>query len=170
MRIRTKLMALLVAVAAAPVALAGLVAYRAARNALATAIAESHARAAQAEAEITAGYLDPIVAELTGALLHEDPAALRPAEVSEYLTRVFLRRNRIAIAALLDERRAVAATVFVDDPEVFARSEPQFRLHDTVAAAEAEAFQKVAIDLAARISPDRAYAVSDPYQIGRASW
>ena len=44
----------------------------------------------------------------------------------------------LTLAALRTGRRqwAIRASVFVDDPEAFARREPRFRLHDTIAADE----------------------------------
>jgi signal transduction histidine kinase len=161
--IRRKLLLLLVATAALPVLVTGVLAYRGAEAALDAAVKEQHLRTARAEAEHAGNALHALAAELGSALLYEDPSALGPAQVQEFLARVYLRRDRIAQVALLDRQGRVSATVFVDDPEAFARQEPQFQRHDTVAPGEVEDFQRRAAELSARGAEGRAWAVSPPY-------
>ncbi|PTL84815.1 ATP-binding protein [Vitiosangium sp. GDMCC 1.1324] len=163
MRIRSQLLLLLLAIAAVPTVATGLLAWRGAERALAEAVTEQHRRTARAEAEHAATYVLSLATELGSALLHQDPTALGPSEAQEFLTRVFLRRDRIAQVGLFDGRTHLVASVFVDDPEAFARQEPQFRRHDTVAAEEVEDFQRRAAELLSRMDPGRAYAVSAPY-------
>lgn len=163
MTIRRKLLLLLLCAAAAPVVVAGLLSYKASEVALYNAVTELHTRSALAEAEYATTYVQSLASELSAAIQYEDPANLTPSQVQEFLNRVFLRRNRIAIAALLDATGKVQATVFVDDPVAFAREEPQFKLHDTVAAEEAEQFHAKASALLAKVRPGQRYAISEPY-------
>jgi signal transduction histidine kinase len=163
MKIRSRLLLLLIATAAVPTLAVGLLAWRDAERALSEAVAEQHRRTALAEAEHAATHVLSLATELGGALLHQDPLALGPPEAQEFLTRVFLRRDRIAQVGLFDARGHLTAAVFVDDPEAFARQEPQFRRHDTVAAGEVEDFQRRAAQLLSQVPGGRAYAVSAPY-------
>jgi len=161
--IRRKLLLLLVATAAMPVLVTGVLAYRGAEAALDAAVKEQHLRTARAEAEHAGSTLHALAAELGSALVYEDPSKLGPAEMQEFLARVYLRRDRIAQVALLDMQGRVRATVFVDDPEAFARQEPQFQRHDTVAPEEVKDFQRRAAELLARATEARPWAVSPPY-------
>ncbi|MFL5358109.1 ATP-binding protein [Archangium sp.] len=163
MRIRSRLLLLLVAIAAVPTLATGLLAWRGAERALAQAVAEQHRRTALAEAENAATHVLSLATELEGALLHQDPGTLGPAEAQEFLTRVFLRRDRIAQVGLFDAQARLTASVFVDDPEAFARQEPQFRRHDTVGAEEVADFHHRATQLLSQVPEGRAYAVSAPY-------
>jgi C4-dicarboxylate-specific signal transduction histidine kinase len=163
MRIRSRLLLLLIATAALPTLAVGLLAYRGAERALGEAVAEQYRRTARAEAEHASTYVLSLATELGGALLHLDPESLGPAEAQEFLARVFLRRERISLVGLFDARADMTASVFVDDPEAFARQEPQFRRHDTVAAEEVEDFRRRAAELLARVPAGRAYTVSAPY-------
>ncbi len=163
MTIRRKLLLLLVATAAMPVLVTGVLAYHGAEAALDAAVKEQHLRTARAEAEYTGSMLHALAAELGSALVYEDPSVLGPAEMQEFLARVYLRRDRIAQVALLDTQGRVRATVFVDDPEAFARQEPQFRRHDTVAPEEVKDFQRRAAELLTRVVEGRPWAVSPPY-------
>ncbi|AKI99278.1 C4-dicarboxylate-specific signal transduction histidine kinase [Archangium gephyra] len=163
MRIRTRLLLLLIAIAAVPALAVGLLAWRDAERALSEAVAEQHRRTARAEAEHAATHVLSLATELGGALVHQEPLALGPSEAQEFLIRVFLRRDRIAQVGLFDARGELTASVFVDDPEAFARQEPQFGRHDTVAAREVEDFQRRSAGLLSQVSEDRAYAVSAPY-------
>lgn len=167
MTIRRKLLLLLLAAAAVPVVVAGVLAYRGADDALRPVVTELHARSAQAEAEYARAYVESFGRDLAGALLYSDPAALSPVQVQEFLIRVFLRHDRIAIAALLEPDGRVHLPAFVDAPEAFARQEPQFRLHDTVEAWEASDFYRRAKALLARAPAGEAFAVSAPYVTGR---
>ncbi len=162
MTIRKKLLVLLVLAAAVPVVVFGLLSYRAAAESLETAVTELHTRSALAEAEFAASYVLSLAGEISAVLQHDDPAQLSAIEVQEFLTRVFLRRSRISISALMGKGGEMHATVFVDDPEAFAQ-EPQFRLHDAIAAEEVEDFQERARALLKACAPGQAYAVSEPY-------
>ena len=163
MSIRRKLLIVLLLSAVVPVVVSGLLSYNASEEALANAVTELHTLAALAEAENATNYVQTLATELSAAIQYEDPAKLSPSGVQEFLNRVFLRRNRIALAALLDKQGQVQATVFVDDPLAFAREEPQFKLHDTVAAEEAEQFHAKASALLAKVRPGQRYAISEPY-------
>jgi signal transduction histidine kinase len=163
MRIRTRLLLLLIALAAVPTLAVGLLAWRDAERALSEAVAEQHRRTALAEAEHASTHVLSLATELGGALLLEDPHRLGPSGAQEFLTRVFLRRDRIAQVGLFDAQGQLTASVFVDDPEAFARQEPQFRRHDTVAAEEVADFQQRAAGLLSRVPEGRTYAVSAPY-------
>ncbi|WP_309893794.1 ATP-binding protein [Archangium sp.] len=163
MTLRTRLLLLLIATAAVPTVGAGLLAYRGAEQALAEAVAEQHRRRALAEAEHAATYVRALAEELGSALLHEDPSTLGLAEAQEFLTRIYLRRDRIAQVALFDAQARMTASVFVDDPEAFSQQEPQFRRHDTVAPQEVEDFQRRAAELLSRAPPARTWALSAPY-------
>lgn len=163
MRIRSRLLLLLIATAAVPTLAVGLLAWRDAERALSEAVAEQYRRTALAEAEHAATHVLSLATELGGALVHQEPLALGPAQAQEFLTRVFLRRDRIAQVGLFDAGGQLSASVFVDDPEAFARQEPQFRRHDTVAAGEVEDFQRRATGLLAQVPEGRAWAVSAPY-------
>ena len=163
MRIRTRLLLLLIATAAVPALAVGLLAWSDAERALSEAVAEQHRRTAVAEAEHAAAHVLSLATELGGALVHQEPFALGPSEAQEFLIRVFLRRDRIAQVGLFDAGGQLTASVFVDDPEAFARQEPQFRRHDTVAAEEVEDFQRRAAELLSQVPERRAYAVSAPY-------
>ncbi|MFY0562890.1 sensor histidine kinase [Archangium lansingense] len=163
MRIRSRLLLLLIATAAVPTLAVGLLAWRDAERALSEAVAEQHRRTALAEAEHAATHVLSLATELGGALLHQEPLALGPSEAQELLTRVFLRRDRIAQVGLFNAEGQLTASVFVDDPEAFARQEPQFRRHDTVAAREVEDFQRRAAEQLAQVPEDRGWAVSAPY-------
>ncbi|WNG32577.1 HAMP domain-containing protein [Archangium violaceum] len=163
MRIRTRLLLLLITIAAVPTVATGLLAWRGAERALAESVDEQHRRTARAEAEHAATYVLSLATELDAALLHQDPTALGPAAAQEFLTRVFLRRDRIAQVGLFDAQAHLVASVFVDDPEAFARQEPQFRRHDTVTAQEVEDFQRRAAELLAQMPAGRTYTVSAPY-------
>ncbi|KFA94794.1 sensor histidine kinase [Archangium violaceum] len=166
MRIRTRLLLLLIVTAAVPTLAVGLLAWRDAERALSEAVAEQHRRTALAEAEHAATHVLSLATELGGALVHQEPLELGPSEAQEFLIRVFLRRDRIAQVGLFDARGQLTASVFVDDPEAFARQEPQFRRHDTVAAGEVEDFQRRASELLSQVPEGRAYAISAPYLTG----
>ncbi|MBM7112221.1 sensor histidine kinase [Archangium primigenium] len=163
MRIRTRLLLVLIATAALPTGAVGWLTYRGAESALSEAVASQHQRTALAEAEHARAHVRTVAAELEGALVHQDPWALGPADTQEFLTRVFLRRERLALVGLLDAGGGMTASVFVDDAEAFARREPQFRRHDTVSAAEVADFRRRAVDVLARLPPGEAHAVSPPY-------
>ncbi|HYO57131.1 sensor histidine kinase [Archangium sp.] len=163
MRIRSRLLLLLIATATVPTLAVGLLAWRGAAWALSEAVDEQHRRTALAEAEHAATHVLSLATELGGALLHQDPTALGPSQAQEFLTRVFLRRDRISQVGLFDARGHLTASIFVDDPEAFARQEPQFRRHDTVAAGEVEDFQHRAAELLSQVPEGRAYAISAPY-------
>ncbi|QRK10663.1 HAMP domain-containing protein [Archangium violaceum] len=163
MRIRSRLLLLLIAFAAVPTVATGLLAWRGAERALAASVDEQHRRTALAEAEHAATHVLSLATELEAALLHQDPTTLGPAAAQEFLTRVFLRRDRITQVGLFDAQAHLLASVFVDDPEPFARQEPQFRRHDTVTAAEVEDFQRRAAELLSRVPAGRAYTISAPY-------
>jgi len=163
MRIRTRLLLLLIATAALPTGAVGLLTYRGAEAALSEAVSGQHRRTALAEAEHASAYIMTLATELDGALLHQDPATLGPAGTQEFLTRVFLRRDRLSLVGLFDPRGRMTASVFVDDPEAFARQEPQFRRHDTVSAREVEDFRRRAVELLTHVPPGQAHAVSAPY-------
>ena len=163
MRIRSRLLLLLIATAAVPTLAVGLLAWRDAERALSEAVAEQHLRTARAEAAQASTHVLSLATELGGALLLEDPHRLGPAGAQEFLTRVFLRRDAIAQVGLFEAQGRMTASVFVDDPEAFARQEPQFRRHATVAAGEVEDFQRRAAGLLSQVPEGRAYAVSAPY-------
>jgi len=163
MRIRSRLLLLLIATAAVPTLAVGLLAWRDAERALSEAVAEQHRRTARAEAEHASSHVLSLATELGGALLLEDPHRLGPSGAQEFLTRVFLRRDTITQVGLFEGEGRMTASVFVDDPEAFARQEPQFRRHDTVSAREVEEFQQRAAGLLSRVPGGRAYAVSEPY-------
>ena len=163
MRIRSRLLLLLIATAAVPTLAVGLLAWRDAERALSEAVAEQHRRTARAEAEHASTHVLSLATELGGALLLEDPNRLGPSGAQEFLTRVFLRRDAISQVGLFEGAGRMTASVFVDDPEAFARQEPQFRRHDTVAAREVEEFQQRAAGLLSQVPGGRAYAVSEPY-------
>lgn len=164
MSIRQRLLLFLILVAAIPVAIAGVLSYGTAERALSTAVEALHTRSAQAEAEYAGAYVLSFGEELALALAYEDPSALSPADVQEFLTRLYLRRDRISTAALLLPTGNVQDAVFVDDPEAFARQEPQFRLHDTVTAEEAQDFYERAAALLQGPTDARRFAVSAPYR------
>ncbi len=163
MNIRSRLLLLLIATAAVPTLAVGLLAWRDAERALSEAVAEQHRRTARAEAEHASSHVLSLATELGGALLLEDPHRLGPSGAQEFLTRVFLRRDAITQVGLFEKQGQMTASVFVDDPEAFARQEPQFRRHDTVAAREVEEFQQRAAGLLSGVTEGRAYAVSEPY-------
>lgn len=163
MRIRTRLLLLLIAIAAVPTLAVGLLAWRDAERALSDAVAEQHRRTALAEAEYASTHVLSLATELGGALVHQEPLALGPAQAQEFLIRVFLRRDRIAQVGLFEHQGQMTASVFVDDAEAFARQEPQFRRHDTVAAEEVADFQQRAAGLLSQVREGRTYAVSAPY-------
>jgi len=163
MSIRRKLLIVLLLSAAVPVVVSGLLSYKASEVALANAVTELHTRAALAEAEYANASVLSLASELSATMQYEDPSKLSTSGVQEFLNRVFVRRNRISVAALLDPQGQVQATVFVDDPLAFAREEPQFKLHDTVAAEEVEQFHAKASALLATVRPGQRYAISEPY-------
>lgn len=163
MTLRRKLLILFALATAIPVLVSAALSVRVAEKALDRAVTELHTRAAIAEAEAAEQLVHAFGIELSAAVQYEDPKSLSPAAEQEFLTRVFLRRNRISIVALLTPEARIHGTVFVDDPEAFARQEPQFRLHDTVNAAEAEDFRVHAAALLGRAKPGQAFLVSDPY-------
>lgn len=164
MTLRRKLLLLLVIAAAAPVVIAGVLSYRTSERALSDVVEALHTRSAEAEAEFAHAHVTSVAEELTLALTYEDPARLSPAETQEFLTRAFLRRERISVAALLDPLHRVQATVFVDDPEAFARQEPQFRRHDTVTAQEAQEAYRHGVAALTQLRPGQRFAVSAPYR------
>ncbi|MDQ3262441.1 MAG: ATP-binding protein [Myxococcota bacterium] len=166
MTIRRKLLLLLLFAAAAPVTIAGVLSYRTSERALSDAVEALHTRSAQAEAEYTQGYLDSLGDELALTLASEDPSALSAAATQDFLTRAFLRRDRMSVAALLDAGGNVQATVFVDDPEAFARQEPRFKRHETVSAEEAATFYARAAQVLASANGSRRYLLSEPYFTG----
>ncbi|MET0406408.1 MAG: ATP-binding protein [Cystobacter sp.] len=163
MTLRIRLLLLLIATATLPAATVGLLTYHGAKGALAQAVAGQHQRTALAEAEHASTHVLSLATELRGALLHQDPTRLGPSGTQEFLARVFLRRDRLSLVGLFDARGEMTASVFVDDPEAFARQEPQFRRHDTVAAAEVEDFRRRARELLGRMAPGRPHSISEPY-------
>jgi len=163
MRLRTRLLLWLIATAALPAGAVGLLTYRGAEAALAEAVSGQHQRTARAEAEHASTHVLSLATELGAALGHTEPTALGPAATQEFLTRVFLRRDRVALVGLFDPAGRMTASVFVDDPQAFAQKEPQFRRHDTVSAEEVEDFRRRAVELLAHVPPGRAHAVSPPY-------
>ncbi|HLL52188.1 MAG TPA: HAMP domain-containing protein, partial [Myxococcaceae bacterium] len=163
MTLRRKLLVFVLLAAAVPVVVSGLLSYKASEVALSNAVTELHKRSAEAEAEYASSYVQSLGIELSAAIQYEDPASLTAPQQQEFLNRVFLRRNRIALAALLELPSKVKATVFVDDPVAFAREEPQFKLHDTVAAEEVEQFLARSAGLLQKVKPGQPYAISEPY-------
>lgn len=164
MTIRKKLLILLVLATALPVTIFGVLSYRAADGSLEAVVTELHTRSAQAEAEFAAAYVNSLANELSVILQNEDPSKQSAMQVQEFLNRAFLRRNRISIAALMDKKKGeMRASVFVDDPEAFAKQEPQFRLHDAIAADEVEDFRRRALALLAETDATQPYAISEPY-------
>jgi signal transduction histidine kinase len=164
MTIRYKLLLLLVLTAAIPSAMTGVLAYRGAEVALENAVTEQHVRTALAEAEFTANYFRSQGQLLSSALLHTEPSRLTPAETQEYLTHLYLRGDRIRLVGLFDAQGEMSASVFVDDPERFARRGPQYRQHDAVSLQEVEDFQRRARELLTRAPRDRPYLFSEPYR------
>jgi signal transduction histidine kinase len=163
MTIRHKLLLLLVLTAVIPAAVTGVLAYRGAEVALEHAVTEQHVRTALAEAEFTASYVRSLGQGLSGALVHTEPSRLTPSETQEYLTRLYLRSDRIRLVGLFDAQGQMSASVFVDDAERFARQGPQYRQHDVISPQEAEDFQRRARELLTRAPRDRPYLFSEPY-------
>lgn len=164
MTLRRKLLLLLLIAAAVPVVIAGVLSYRTSEAALSDLVEALHTRSAQAEAEFAHAHVTSVAEELALALTYEDPARLSPSETQEFLTRAFLRRERISVAALLDPAGIVHATVFVDDPEAFARQEPQFARHDTVVAEEAQDAYRHAAAALQTAKPGQRFVISAPYR------
>jgi two-component system, NtrC family, sensor kinase len=163
MRLRTRLLLVLLATTALPTGAVGLLTYRGARRALSDALSTQYQRTALAEAERASAHVLSLATELEGALVHQRPDTLGPADTQEFLTRVYLRRDRLALVSLFNAQGTMTASVFMDDPEPFARREPQFRRHDTVHAREVEDFRRRAARLLAHVPPGRAHAISAPY-------
>jgi signal transduction histidine kinase len=167
MTIRRKLLLLLLAVAAVPVMVAGVLTYRGADDAMRQMVKDLHARSARAEAEHARSYVEAFGRDLAGALRYSDPGKMSDGERHEFVVSVFLRHDRIAIAALLGPDGKVEDTEFVDHPESYARRDPQYRFHDTVAAEEAQEFYRRAREVMAAPPDGRSFAVSEPYVTGK---